>query len=1012
MGKYPKRLIEVDLPIKRISAHARRDKYIRHGHISTLHKWWARRPLAACRAVICASLWPDPADALCPDMFRKIAREQMTKWAKDHLRLLSGESISRFVAISKNERKLDDLVELRSALLDFIADFANWDNSAIPEYLKTSRLLTQTAHEALGGEPGSHPLLADPFAGGGAIPLEALRVGANVFASDLNPVAFLLNKVALEYIPKYGQKLADEVRTWGKWIKEQADKELAEFYPKDPDGAIPIAYLWARTILSEAPGEEKEPVEVPLIRSFWLSKRTGHKRALRWVRDDQDRVQTETVEVTYENGTTIMTCRPLLEIFKPKKDAEVEPGTVARGSATCPVTGFTVPVARVREQLKTRQGGTNDARLFCIVTIRPGMRGRFYRSPTVADLRVVRSASEELERRKHEHIGDMSLVPDESNAEYHMFNNSAPIYGMITWGSLYTQRQMLALTSLVGLVRKAGKQLAQKHEEELARAVQTCLGLVTNKVAQYNSSLCRWTSAGENIADIFGRQAFPMVWDFSEASTREGARGNILAQIESHVKSLEGAIKATGSISGQIELASATVHPLPNDSVQGFITDPPYYYSVQYAGLSDFFYVWLKRTIGNKYSDLFRTHLSPKEDEIIVSSPTQAKAHDGKNNIYYEKQMCLALKEGRRICCHDGIGVIVFAQLQTSAWEAFIQGLIDAGWAITASWPIDTEMSSRIIADRQSVLGSSIHIICRPRENPDGSLCTDDIGDWRDVLAELPKRIHEWMPRLAEEGVVGADAIFACLGPALEIYSRYSSVEKASGEKVSLNEYLEEVWAAVSREALNMIFEGADASGFEEDARLTAMWLWTLRTSRENGSISEDDEGKTKNITGYDLEYDAARKIAQGLGAHLDTLAHLVKIKGNTATLLSAGARTRYLFGKDAGEAPKGRKKKKSKQLTFDFEGELKQVEEDSGDWAGDLSGRAGSTVLDMLHQSMILFGAGRGEALKRFLVDDGIGMNPLYWRLAQALSALYPLGTDEKRWVDGVLARKKGLGL
>ncbi len=1012
MNKYPKRLIEVDLPIKRISAHARRDKYIRHGHISTLHKWWARRPLAACRAVICASLWPDPADALCPDMFRKIAREQMTKWAKDHLRLVSGESMSRFVAISKNERKLDDLVELRSALLDFIADFANWDNSAIPEYLKTSRLLTQTAHEALGGEPGSHPLLADPFAGGGAIPLEALRVGANVFASDLNPVAFLLNKVVLEYIPKYGQKLADEVRTWGKWIKEQADKELAEFYPKDPDGAIPIAYLWARTILSEAPGEEKEPVEVPLIRSLWLSKRTGRKRALRWVRDDQDRVQTETVEVTYENGTTIMTCRPLLEIFKPKKDAEVEPGTVARGSATCPVTGFTVPVARVREQLKTRQGGTNDARLFCVVTIRPGMRGRIYRSPTVADLRVVRSASEELERRKHEHIGDMSLVPDESNAEYHMFNNSAPIYGMITWGSLYTQRQMLALTSLVGLVRKAGKQLAQKHEEELARVVQTCLGLVTNKVAQYNSSLCRWTSAGENIADIFGRQAFPMVWDFSEASTREGARGNILAQIESHVKSLEGAIKATGSISGQIELASATVHPLPNDSVQGFITDPPYYYSVQYAGLSDFFYVWLKRTIGNKYSDLFRTHLSPKEDEIIVSSPTQAKAHDGKNNICYEKQMCLALKEDRRICCHDGIGVIVFAQLQTSAWEAFIQGLIDAGWAITASWPIDTEMSSRIIAGRQSVLGSSIHIICRPRENLDDSLRTDDIGDWRDVLAELPNRIHEWMPRLAKEGVVGADAIFACLGPALEIYSRYSSVEKASGEKVELKEYLEQVWAAVSREALKMIFEGADASGFEEDARLTAMWLWTLRTSGENGGISEDDEGKTKSIAGYDLEYDAARKIAQGLGAHLDTLGHLVKIKENTATLLSAGARTRYLFGKDAGEAAKGRKKKKSKQLTFDFEGELKQMEEGSGDWAGDLSGRAGSTVLDKLHQSMILFGAGRGEALKRFLVDDSIGMNPLYWRLAQALSALYPSGTDEKRWVDGVLARKKGLGL
>jgi len=226
MMKYPKRLIEVDLPIKRISAHERREKSIRHGHICTLHIWWARRPLAACRAVICASLWPDPADEMCPDEFRKTARELMTKWAKDHLNLMSEESARRFIAISKDDSKLDDNVELRKALLDFIADFANWDNSTVPEYLKTSRSLTQAAHEALGGEPGSRPLVVDPFAGGGSIPLEALRVGADVFASDLNPVAVLLNKVILEYIPKYGQRLADEVRKWGQWIKKQAEKDL------------------------------------------------------------------------------------------------------------------------------------------------------------------------------------------------------------------------------------------------------------------------------------------------------------------------------------------------------------------------------------------------------------------------------------------------------------------------------------------------------------------------------------------------------------------------------------------------------------------------------------------------------------------------------------------------------------------------------------------------------------------------------------------------------------------
>lgn len=280
------------------------------------------------------------------------------------------------------------------------------------------------------------------------------------------------------------------------------------------------------------------------------------------------------------------------------------------------------------------------------------------------------------------------------------------------------------------------------------------------------------------------------------------------------------------------------------------------------------------------------------------------------------------------------------------------------------------------------------------------------------------------MPRLADEGVVGADAIFACLGPALEIFSRYSAVEKASGEKVTLKEYLEEVWAAVSREALNMIFSGADASGFEEDARLTAMWLWTLRTALNGGeepATGEDDDSDdndsrsgtaTKSLPGYRLEYDAARKIAQGLGAHLENLSHLVEVKGDSATLLSAAARTPYLFGKDAAAAPKGKRKKHTSQLKFDFAETLQEIEETSGNWSSDLTGKPGSTVLDQLHQAMILFAAGRGEALKRFLVEDGVGRNPLFWRLAQALSALYPSASDEKRWVDGVLARKKGLGL
>src|SRR5512136_3127928 len=256
-SSYPKRLIEVDLPIKRISAHARREKSIRHGHISTLHIWWARRPLAACRAVICAALWPDPADPLTPESFRTVARDQTQQF---------------WNTMDTTARNVEDPIELRKALLDFIADFSNWDNSTEERYLTTARALTQAAHEALGGEPGTRPLVVDPFAGGGSIPLEALRIGADAYASDLNPIAILLNKVLLEYIPKYGQRLADEVCRWGNWIKIKAERELSEFYPNGPDGARPIAYLWARTIQCEGP---ECGTEVPLIRSLWLAKKSN-----------------------------------------------------------------------------------------------------------------------------------------------------------------------------------------------------------------------------------------------------------------------------------------------------------------------------------------------------------------------------------------------------------------------------------------------------------------------------------------------------------------------------------------------------------------------------------------------------------------------------------------------------------------------------------------------------------------------------------------------------------------
>jgi adenine-specific DNA methylase len=991
--EHPKRIIEVDLPIRRISEHARREKSIRHGHISTLHIWWARRPLAACRAVLCAALWPDPADEQCPESFREAARGWMQKWAMQYTHLLSGESQQRFFELQKNPKKLDGNETLRDALLDFIADFANWDNSTVKEFLETSRALTQAAHEALGGEPGTRPLVVDPFAGGGAIPLEALRIGADAFASDLNPVAVLLNKVILEHVPKYGKRLVDEVRKWGEWIRNQAEKELAEFYPKDPDGATPIAYLWARTIKCEGPGCG---TEVPLMRSLWLARKGSRSVALRMVPDPRrKRIDFEIVE----NADA--------------KDARE--GTVKRGSATCPVCGYTTPVASVRTQLRARRGGAHDARLLAIREDDIQTDLRTYRLPTDRDLEATQSAARALEERKKKHKGTMSLVPDEptpmggGSGAGRAFSQRN--YGMNLFCDLFTPREALALATLTRLANEVGKKIESGADKGLVHATQACLGLAVSRLADFCSSLCVLNvTGGRGVKNTFSRQALPIVWDFMETNPFN----EVGANWDAGISALESVIDSSASPMKPavgIELISAAEHPLPDQTAQCLATDPPYYDAVPYADLSDFFYVWLKRTVGDLYPDLFKEELTPKQDEIIVDEIK------GKDKNYFETMMGKAMAEGRRILAPNGIGVVVFAHKTTAGWEAMLQAMIDAGWTITGSWPVDTERPGRLRAQESAALASSVHLVCRPRgENA-------ETGDWREVLDQLPKRIREWMSRLVKEGVVGADAIFACLGPALEIYSRYSKVEKANGEQVLLKEYLEHVWAVVAKEALGMIFEGADATGFEEDARLTAMWLWTLSTSK-NGKIeageepdeeaeeeTEEGNGKPAKLSGAILEYDTARKIAQGLGVHLEHLQSVVEVLKDKARLLPVKERARSLFGsKDAEPSP--RRKKKAEQLAMPEI--LKQSKESEIEERGESPAvfKPGNTVLDRIHQAMLLFSTGRSEALKRFLVQDGMGRDPRFWRLAQALSALYPKASEEKRWVDGVLARKKGLRL
>jgi ribA/ribD-fused uncharacterized protein len=1035
----PKRLIEVDLPIRRISEHARRENSVRHGHFKTLHMWWARRPLAACRAVICASLWPDPVDANCPTEFRTVAAEQLHRWAKDQMALHTADSAPTFSEV-RSHSSPSVLVEqhelLRRALFDFLADFADWERATQADFLTTARALVSAAHEALGGAKGTHPRVFDPFAGGGSIPLEALRVGADSFASDLNPVAVLLNRMVLESIPRHGSRLADAVRDVGDRIKVRASEALARYYPRDADGSEPITYLWARTVLSEAPDATGEgiPVEIPLIRGFWLAKKSGRSLALRWVRNPNGDVQTEIATVTYTDGTTRKVRRPILEIFKPKTAADLPQPTVQRGSATCPVTGHTTPVKSVRAQLKLRRGGADDARLLAVATLHPSNNGRSYRLANATDEQALADARTQAGILRTQHVDGISVIPNELLSPNELRRISIPIYGMERWGDLFTARQLVALTTVRNLIVEETEKLTDTDSAEFALAVRTALAFALSKQADLANALCSWKADAECPVHMLARQAIGMVWDFAESVGISESSGSWSSMVERTAYSITVTNMSTAS-DGHVVRCSATTHWLPDDSAQLFFTDPPYYDAVPYAHLSDFFYVWLRRCLASTDPELARLDVVPKDEEIVVDRPhsLSKSTHD---IAYYERELCRAFAEARRVLAHDGIGSIVFASKTTASWEAILGAVINAGWVITASWPIDTEMETRVSAQGQARLASSVHLVVRPREAIKGALGSGDIGDWRDILQELPRCIHEWMPRLAKEGVVGADAIFACLGPALEIFSRYSQVEKASGEKVTLREYLEHVWAAISKEALSTIIADADLSGYEADARLTAMWLWTLSTARQGKDLSskvnvalnddaddeeddsDDDDGSAKSakkkVAGFGLDYDASRKIAQGLGASLESLASLVEVDGDKARLLPVSERTAYLFGKDQAVVPEPAKRGKAKAKQMNLFAELAGTDGSATEtaWEEKTVSKPGATVLDRVHQSMILFATGRSDALKRFLVDDGIGQEANFWKLAQALSALYPASAQEKRWVDGVLARKKGLGL
>ena len=980
-----KRLAEVDFPIAEVSRHAAREKSIRHGHPSTLHLWWARRPLASSRAVLMALLLPGPCDPHCPKAFKERAKEVL---------------LAMRTRPAGWDEEIGDDLGLRRVLLRFIADFANWDNSAKLEYLETGRALVKAAH------PEETPLVVDPFAGGGSIPLEALRLGCEAFASDLNPVACLILKVMLEDIPRHGPGLADELRKAGAEIKAKAEEELADLYPKDPDGATPIAYLWARTVRCESPDCG---AEIPLMRSMWLCRKPNRKWALR------------TAVTQPTNGPP----QVAFEIFEPEAEADVAPGTVSRARATCVCCRAVLPPERVRSQLAAQKGGADTvfddagrriggARMTAVVTLKPGEQGRHYRLPTPADYAAVRRAQEWVAHilDEWERGGRQGLcpVPDESTPtkdRHRAVGSQLPLYNIATFGDLFTARQKAALVELGKMVVN----LPTGTEKNL-------IALLIGKMADGNNSLARWEPGAENPVNLFSRQAIPMVWDFCESTPKSNARGVFLSSTDAVCKVIDSTRIAASS---QILQSDATEHLLPDQASSIWFTDPPYYDAIPYADLSDFFLVWLKRTLPSNaiLQDPFDpdNRLSPKNAEAVQD---ETKRYDGrtKDRAWFEETMAKAFSEGRRVLSEAGIGSVVFAHKTTEGWEALLSGMVRGGWTITGSWPIATESSSRLNARDTASLATSIHLVCRPRpeEAP--------VGDWADVLRELPGRVADWMQRLQGEGVRGADLVFACVGPALEIYSRYPGVETAEGRAVELPEYLEKVWEVVGREALEQVLGTAEArarngaaGALEEDSRLTALFLWTMQSTSE-GAFSEDGtspdyEAPRRRPSGYSLPFDVARRFAQPLGIHLDDWeSRIIKTEKGVVRLLPVSERGKQLFGESGAAAVADEMEAASNvnpQLSLfpedtpPIRGRARRRGRPSNPTGGNTELTLSATTLDRVHAAMLLQASGRSQALRNLLRSEQ-ERGPDFLRLANALTALYPRGSEEKRLLDAML--------
>jgi adenine-specific DNA methylase len=875
--KNERALIEVDFPIREVSEESAREKNIRHGHISTLHIWWARRPLAASRASILAALTPVP----------------------------------------KNSEELE-------GRLKFISEFSKWENSLNKKMIEEARALIKQSFS------GKTPKVLDCFAGGGAIPLEALRLGCETYALDLNPVAVLILKATLEYPQKYGRKevkennklfdvtreinpLLEDVKKWGNWVLEEARKEIEGFYPNEEDGSIPVGYIWARTIRCQNPSCN---VEIPLIRQFWLARKEKKKVALKMLVDKQNKK----IDFKVVRGKEI--------------DFDPSQGTTRKATVLCPVCGSGIDDNTTRKEARE---GRMGQRMIAVVLHHPDKEGKSYRIATEKDLEVFKKAEKYLEEKIRNWRWDFNPIPDEKMPPKETLGFRVQRYGILKWGDLFNSRQKLALITFVEKVRQAHeKMLAEGYDEEYAKAVVSYLGLGVNRLADKNSVLCRLIPQTEAIGFTYGRQALPMLWDYIEMSPMEHVSGwiTILSEILGNIEHCCNFQNNPATITQ----SSATSLPYPDNYFDAVITDPPYYDNVPYSDLSDFFYVWLKRTIGDLYPELFSTPLTPKSQEI-VQNPVR---HDGdreRAKQFFEDMLTQAFKEIYRVLKPEGIACIVFAHKSTDAWETIINSLLKSGLVLTASWPVHTEMKARLRAKESAALASSI-LVCRKRTK-------EETAYYNDIKAQIEARIKEKLAQFWREGISGADFFISAIGPAVEVFGRYSKVEKLSGEEISTSELLEYVRKVVSEFSLERILRSPNLGGVDKETRFYLLWRWTYNNLK--------------------VHFDDARKLSQAVGIEL----------------MDYWDKSGFV-----------RKEKEFIRI-------LNPIERAKDDG---LKREKPTSMIDVIHKCLLYWEKGEKNKLKELLEESGYAKNEIFWQVAQAISEVLPEGGKEKQLLQGFL--------